>query len=105
MMFISLSNGLNAQKKPDAVVYFTADWCGPCRIFGPNLKSEAKKGKIPLIIRDVSERSVYMRDDLIRKHNIEYLPATLYFYGTEVDLVQGAENKSIIRRRLGVDKK
>ena len=45
-----------------------------------------------------------MRDDLIRKHNIEYLPATLYYYGSEVNLVQGVENKVLIRSRLGVTK-
>ena len=45
-----------------------------------------------------------MRDDLIRKYNIEYLPATLYYYGSEVNLVQGAENKVLIRSRLGVTK-
>lgn len=101
---ISLSFGLKAQTKPDAIVYFTADWCAPCKIYGPDLKKEAKKAKIPIIIRDVSERSAYMRDDLIRKYNIEYLPATLYYYGSEVNLVQGAENKVLIRSRLGVTK-
>ena len=99
---ISLSFGLKAQKIPDAIVYFTADWC-PLN-YGPDLKKEAKKAKIPIIIRDVSERSAYMRDDLIRKYNIEYLPATLYYYGSEVNLVQGAENKALIRSRLGVTK-
>ena len=100
---ISVSYGLKAQKKPDAIVYFTADWCAPCKVYGPDLKKEAKKAKVPIIIRDVSERSAYMRDDLIRKHNIKYLPATLYFYGSEIKLIQGAENKVTIRTRLGVN--
>ena len=37
----------------DAVVYFTASWCKPCRFFGPVLEAVARRAKITLVKVDI----------------------------------------------------
>ena len=37
----------------DAVVYFTASWCKPCKFFGPVLKAVARRAKITLVKVDI----------------------------------------------------
>lgn len=38
------------------VLYFTAKWCGPCRVFGPILKKAARESGVRVITLDVDKQ-------------------------------------------------
>ena len=65
--------------------YFSADWCGPCKQFGPTMDRVASKG-IP-----------------VKKLNVDYTPDALTKFGIKsVPTVILVENEQEVRRFVGV---
>jgi len=64
--------------------YFSADWCGPCKQFGPVMDQLAKQGMS------------------IKKLNVDYTPDAITRYGVKtVPTVILVENEQEIRRFTG----
>ena len=42
---------MNPENPKSILVYYTADWCGPCRKFGPLLESKSKFINQPEIVQ------------------------------------------------------
>lgn len=84
---ISIENTLS-QKEKYIILYFTASWCGPCRMFKNILESFSNKYKneVEIIKIDVDERR-----ELAIDNHISSVP-TLIFY----------KNGKIITRKTGV---
>ncbi|XP_075661954.1 TPR repeat-containing thioredoxin TDX [Castanea sativa] len=89
---------LNAASKTArlAILYFTATWCGPCRMISPLYTSLA--GKYPKVVFlkvDIDEAK-----DVAARWNISSVP-TFFFLknGKEVDKVVGAD-KSALERKI-----
>ena len=82
--------------------YFTASWCGPCKMFKPVILELVSEGH-PIEILDVDERQ-----DLASKYGIMSVPTVLVFEplgdGTEklVDAIYGIVSKDELIRRLKV---
>jgi thioredoxin 1 len=65
--------------------YFSADWCGPCKQFGPTMDRVASKG--------IS----------VKKLNVDYTPDALTKFGIKsVPTVILVENEQEVRRFVGV---
>jgi thioredoxin len=80
------------------VVDFWAAWCGPCRILGPAIESEAAKreGKIELVKIDVEAEQM-----LAAQYGIQSIPTVAAFCdGTPVKGFVGAQPAEAIGRFL-----
>lgn len=51
---------------PDVVVRFTAEWCGPCKQFGPHYKAAAEKSDAIFVDVDVDKAPWATQDFGIR---------------------------------------
>ncbi|ONK61313.1 uncharacterized protein A4U43_C08F28420 [Asparagus officinalis] len=78
-----------------AILYFTATWCGPCRIMGPIFKSLAEKHRNVVFLKaDIDEAS-----EVAQRWNVSSVP-TFFFLrnGKEVDKVVGADKSGLERK-------
>lgn len=92
-----LDKKLNAASRTSrlTVLYFTATWCGPCRVISPLFSSLA--GKYPKVVFlkvDIDEAR-----DVAARWNISSVP-TFFFIrnGKELDKVVGAEKNALERK-------
>ncbi|XP_061953842.1 TPR repeat-containing thioredoxin TDX isoform X2 [Populus nigra] len=88
---------LNAASKTSrlAILYFTASWCGPCRMIAPIFTSLAAKYlKVVFLKVDIDEAR-----DVAARWNISSVP-TFYFIknGKEIDKVVGADKNELERK-------
>ncbi|CAK7349555.1 unnamed protein product [Dovyalis caffra] len=88
---------LNAASKTSrlAILYFTASWCGPCRMVAPIFTSLATKyPKVVFLKVDIDEAR-----DVAARWNISSVP-TFYFIknGKEIDKVVGADKNGLERK-------
>lgn len=69
-----------------ALLYFTASWCGPCRMLKPNLERWEKEldGKVNVLRVDVDAQS-----EIARNYNIMSVP-------TMIALKDGSPVKTVI---------
>uniref|UniRef100_A0A7C9CHY0 Thioredoxin domain-containing protein n=2 Tax=Opuntia streptacantha TaxID=393608 RepID=A0A7C9CHY0_OPUST len=91
-----LETKLNAAAKLGrlAVLYFTATWCGPCRVISPVYVSLAEKYPNAVFLKiDIDEAR-----DVASQRNISSVP-TFFFIkdGKEIDKVVGADRSSLER--------
>ena len=80
------------------VVYFYADWCGPCKMIGPVIEqlAEAYAGKIKVGKVNVDENM-----ELASKYRIMSIPAIMFFKNGEVqDQIIGALPKAQIEAKF-----
>lgn len=79
-----------------AVVVFTTDWCGPCKMMLGNSQLQALNGVDNVKIYQVnSENSASIADS----YNVSSLPTTVFFKGgASVDSVQGANISTIVEK-------
>uniref|UniRef100_A0A6M2EGN2 TPR repeat-containing thioredoxin TDX n=1 Tax=Populus davidiana TaxID=266767 RepID=A0A6M2EGN2_9ROSI len=88
---------LNAASKTSrlAILYFTATWCGPCRMISPIFTSlAAKYPKVVFLKVDIDEAR-----EVASSWNISSVP-TFYFIknGKEIDKVVGADKNGLERK-------
>lgn len=55
------------------VHYFTAPWCGPCKVFGPALTAFAEQHGIEIVRHNVDEES-----DAVKEYGIQSVPTTIW---------------------------
>ncbi|CAI0400319.1 unnamed protein product [Linum tenue] len=92
-----LDTKLNAASRASrlAVLYFTATWCGPCRVISPLFTSLAEKyPKVAFLKADIDEAR-----DVAGRWNISSVP-TFFFIrkGKEIDQVVGADKNGLERK-------
>ena len=78
------------------IVDFWAEWCGPCKVLGPNFKAaseELKEVKFGSV--DVDKNS-----ELTQKFGVMSIPTIIFFKdGKDIDRVSGAlEKEEIIKK-------
>lgn len=92
-----LDKMLNAASRTSrlAVLYFTATWCGPCRVISPFFSSLA--GKYPKVVFlkvDIDEAR-----DVAARWNISSVPTFFCIRnGKELDKVVGADKNALERK-------
>lgn len=81
--------------------YFTAPWCGPCRMFKPVVQEVIAEGN------DIEEINVDDNQELAQKYGIMSVPVVLILEldeqantETVVDVVYGAVSKDELVRKL-----
>lgn len=62
------------------VVYFTAEWCGPCKRFKPIFVDRAGDVDLPFAVVDISDES----DPLWERFDIRQVPTVAVFAGGEI---------------------
>ena len=80
------------------VVDFWAEWCGPCRMLGPAIESEAAKraGKV-----DLAKVDVDAQQELATRYGIQSIPTVAAFVdGAPVAAFVGAQPPAAIGRFL-----
>ncbi len=86
-------------KAPGLVVAdFWAEWCGPCKIYGPRFEeiatSNATKGKFVKV-------NVEEAEDVASELGIQSIPTTVFFKdGKEVDRVTGLLSKEQLAQKV-----
>ena len=78
------------------VKYFTASWCGPCKMFKPIMKEIEREGhSIQFIDIDHDE------NDLTEKYGIQAVPTTVFEVdGKEINRFTGSKTKQEVLDRL-----
>lgn len=61
------------------IMYFTADWCGPCKIFGPRLAQFSRDNNIPVARINADDQPA-----LAHKWDVFSLPTTIWFRDSDV---------------------
>lgn len=83
---------IQASEETPVIAYFRADWCGPCKSFGPELEKAVRSagGKVKLVKIDVDANQ-----QLAQQLNVRSIP-TVYIFadGQPVDAFAGAKTAS-----------
>lgn len=69
----------------DKIIIFSAPWCGPCRMFKPQLDSFTKENSIDFYAINIDEEQ-YLAEEL----NIRSVPMTILYKDDVVDNIVGA---------------
>ncbi len=77
----------------DKIVYFSADWCAPCKVYGPKLKKKAEANDVLLEEIDLTETEVYKKYH--KRYGIKSLPTTWYISGQDTVVRTGATTISV----------
>jgi thioredoxin 1 len=89
-----LSELISSNEK--VMLYFSAEWCGPCKILKPNMeKAESEFGEeIKFAKADVSEA-----EETTKKYSIKNIPTcVLVSKGEEVARFSGVKNNDQIKK-------
>jgi thioredoxin 2 len=82
------------------LVDFSADWCGPCQMVGPELEKIASKHRGTLIVAKVDTEAL---PDVARRFKVRSIPLMVVFDGgRETKRVAGAMHAAAIEERLGL---
>lgn len=74
------------------ILYFSAPWCGPCKMFKPKMEALKAEG-LPIQFIDVDQQS-----DMAQQYGIRNVPTTVFVNnGTETNRVIGVKSKEEIR--------
>lgn len=81
------------------ILYFSADWCGPCKTTLPNVAKITGKYKVPLEIHDID--SEY---DLAIQYNVCQVPTIVKLINdSEVARLYGAQTLHVIDKFVSAD--
>jgi thioredoxin len=79
--------------KGSVVVDFYADWCGPCKIMGPNFEKAASK----VSSVKFAKLNVDGAQEIAQRYGVMSIPTTIVFRnGKTVDMKTGALNENEI---------
>lgn len=80
-----------------AIIDFFADWCGPCRMLGPEFEKASQEVTDVLFAKiDVQEEQ-----ELAMKFQVRSIPCLIIFKdGEEIDRIIGYVNKEQIKVKL-----
>ena len=75
------------------ILYFSAEWCGPCKLLGPELDRLQVEG-IPIQKIDVDKRS-----DLSTKYTVRNIPTLILVdeFGNELKRLVGNQPANVIK--------
>ena len=77
------------------IKYFTATWCGPCKVFKPVITEIASEG------HSVEFIDVDQEQNKAQQYNVRSIPTVVIEEnGVEVDRFVGAQPKHIVLERL-----
>jgi len=77
------------------IKYFTATWCGPCRVFKPVITEIASEG------HSVEFIDIDQEQNKAQQYNVRSIPTVVIEEnGVEVDRFVGAQPKHIVLERL-----
>ena len=83
------------------ILYFRADWCGPCRMVGPIVDEIALDN--PDV--NVGKIDVDSSDIISTKYGIRSIPTILFIKNGEVvDKISGAVAKAVIQEKINSHK-
>tara|TARA_B110000285_G_C15012439_1_gene557186 strand:+ start:52 stop:366 length:315 start_codon:yes stop_codon:yes gene_type:complete len=72
-------------------LYFTASWCGPCKMIFPKVEELAKNENIVFVKIDVDEYG-----ELSEECDVKSMPTFIFFKeGKETDRMTGADGKGL----------
>jgi thioredoxin 1 len=78
------------------LLYFTASWCGPCRVFGPLLTRVSAEMGLTLVKVDVDENP-----ELAQEYGVMSMPTVVVMKdGHEATRIVGAQSESALRSAL-----
>lgn len=78
------------------LLYFTATWCGPCKVFGPRLIELAEELQLNLVKIDADEHQ-----DVVEEFGVMSLPTVVVMRdGVEATRIVGARSESALRSAL-----
>ena len=73
------------------ILYFSAPWCGPCKMFKPKMESLKSEG-LPIQFIDVDQHP-----DMAQQYRIRSVPTTVFVNnGVETNRVIGVKSKEEI---------
>jgi thioredoxin 1 len=75
------------------VIYFSAPWCGPCRMFGPVMERVTEQFSENELV-EVTKINVDADPDTASLHNIRSIPALIYLKDGET-LYQSVGSKQM----------
>jgi thioredoxin 1 len=78
------------------LIYFSATWCGPCKIFGPIMQQLSTEGI------SVEKIDVGMDQDSVSRYNIHNVPTVILMEnGREKARFTGVKSKEEIKQFYG----
>ena len=92
---------LLAQKFEKIILYFTATWCGPCKLISPVVEELANgdeyKDKILFVKIDVDDC-----EELMERCEIKCMPTFLFYEdGNKIDTLEGCD-KDALRMKVAM---
>lgn len=77
----------NKINKKKSLVYFHADWCGPCKVFSPIIENASEMFKDINFYEIDTDKNI----DIVSKYKVMSIPTIIYFNdGLEKDRSTGA---------------
>lgn len=89
-------NRKKRMEKNTQLIYFTAQWCQPCKTFGPRIDRVSKDLGLPLVKIDADEHQ-----DMIAEFQIMSIPTVIVMSdGAQADRLVGAKTEDQLRKSL-----
>lgn len=74
------------------ILYFSAPWCGPCKIFKPKMEALKAEG-LPIQFIDVDQQP-----DMTQQYGVRNVPTTIFLNGgAETNRIIGVKSKDEIK--------
>jgi thioredoxin 1 len=79
-----------------SIVYYSAIWCQPCKVFGPIVEKFASDNKINLVKLDIDKEPELAQDD-----NVTSVPTLVIYDGTtKITSIVGAKPRPYLDKMV-----